>query len=138
MDPGIHAEMTHWVMRQKELERERDALTAEVEKWSRRVTLATDKGMHDLAGEAQAKLDEIRAKLAEIGPELDKVEMEKSALRMEARRPGAAADEALIRAETMVEQGRMAGLDPEAGKAERELAELEAEVALDFGEDDDD
>ena len=41
------------------------------------------------------------------------------------------------RSALQVEQGRMAGLDPDAGKAERELAELEAEVMLDFGKDDD-
>ncbi len=130
MDPGIHAEMTHWVMRQKELERERKALTEDESKWARRVELATKKGMTELAGEAGVKLSEVRARIGEIGPEIDVIEMEKSALRMEARRP--VDDDSVIRAELMVEQGRMAGLDPERGKAERELEELAAGVALDF------
>ena len=112
VDPVIHAEMTMLVRREKELE----ATVAELESkelplWARRVQLAEEKGKPSLADEARGRLRELQRQLAESKAELDSIEMHKSMLRKQSRRPSGNEVE---RAENLLEQVRLAGLvDPD-------------------------
>ncbi len=112
MDPVIHAEMTILIRREKELEEQIQELESEeLPVWSKRVTLAENKGMGELADEARGRLRELQKKLAAAKAELDSIEMQKSMLRYESRRPSGVEVE---RAENMVEQVRLGGLvDPD-------------------------
>lgn len=112
VDPGIHAEMTILIQREKELERDIEELEKkEIPLWAKRVGLAEDKGMADLADQARARVRELKTKLDASRAELDSIEMQKSMLRHESRRPSGREVE---RAEHLLEQVRLAGLvDPD-------------------------
>jgi hypothetical protein len=139
VNPGIHAEMANLIHREKEIEEKLDELEKEVPVWKKRVKLATDKGMTDLAAEAQERFDMLDAKAKKLAAELDSIQQQKDMLRYEARRPSGREVE---RAEAMVESVRLAGLvDPDEAALDREFKELAAKKAaddmvLDFGDDD--
>lgn len=139
VDPGIHAEMTILIRREKELEEQVKELNdAEIPLWIKRVRLAEEKGMSELADEARGRVRELKARLDKAKAEIDSIDMQKSMLRHESRRPkGHEVD----RAEALLEQVRMAGLvDPDRGewdKLEKQHALKEASDAiLDFGDED--
>lgn len=112
VNPGIHAEMTILIQREKELEQAIDELKDEqIPLWEKRVKLADQKGMPELADEAEQRVELLRGKLSEAQLELDSIDMKKDMLRKESRRPSGAEVE---RAEAMVESVRQAGLvDPD-------------------------
>lgn len=130
VDPVIHAEMTMLVRREKELE----ATVAELESkelplWARRVQLAEEKGKPSLADEARGRLRELQRQLAESKAELDSIEMHKSMLRKQSRRPSGNEVE---RAENLLEQVRLAGLvDPD--RADWDALERRAKANRDEG-----
>ena len=104
VDPVIHAEMTILIQREKELEREIEELeNDEIPLWKKRVGLAENKGMTDLADEARGRVRELIAKLDAHKRELDSIDMQKSMLRKESRRPSGREVE---RAEHLLEQVR--------------------------------
>jgi len=121
MDPVIHAEMTNLVMEEKQLQRELEKIGGDLPTWEKRVQLASNKGMHDLAEQARDKVHEMRERKGEITTRLDMIAEEKSMLRVRSRRPSG---DATLRAEMLVEHAKLGGLDPDAAKAERELDEL--------------
>ncbi len=136
MDPVIKAEMTHLVMRAKELKEELKEIEKDLPTWIKRVELARDKGRPELARQAGEKVLQMRKRRDEIGQKLDFIDQEKSVLRKQARRPSGIEVE---RAEHMVEQVRQGGLiDPDKAKVERELRELNDPVTFDFDAEDDD
>lgn len=112
VDPGIHAEMTILIQREKELEREIEELeTDEIPLWTKRVALAEDKGLSELADQARERVVELKSRLAKARSEVDSIDMHKSMLRHESRRPSGNEVE---RAEALLEQVRLAGLvDPD-------------------------
>ena len=143
VDPVIHAEMTILIREEKELEEKIAELESEeLPLWSKRVRLAEEKGMGDLADEARVRLRELQTKLAGFKSELDSIDMRKSMLRKQSRRPQGLEVE---RAENLLEQVRLAGLvDPD--KADWDELERRArakktdaggpdEVVFDFDED---
>lgn len=131
MDPLIHAEMSLLVQREKKLEQEKAALLEEVTLWRRRVELAKSKGLTDLAQEASERVVQISERGRAVNLELDVIEMEKSILRKENRRPDG---QEVARAEALLESFRQSGLvDPEEASLERQLREL-AEVDKRSGE----
>ncbi len=133
MDPLIHAEMTVLVKQQKMFEREADGLREEREKWSGRVSLAEQKGMSDLARQAQEKVDDIDTKLRKIEVDLEILDQEKSMLRHESRRPKG---QEVERAEALLDSFRAAGIDPDKAAMDREFSELEADATtFDFSQD---
>ncbi len=124
VDPGIHAEMTILVQREKELERMIEDLDDEqLPLWKKRVKLAEKKGMHDLATQAEERVRLLEEKREEAALELDSIEMKKDMLRKESRRP---TGEEVQRAEALLESVRQAGLvDPDR----KEWEELEKKAA---------
>jgi len=118
-------------------EKQIDEIKAEAQKWEDRVKLARDKGMEDLALEAEKKAAELRAKQAALESEAAEVRAEMEKIRREA--PGRAArqrsiDPDLLEQELLMAAGRMPGTEKEAA-ADRAFAELEkddkAQSALD-------
>lgn len=133
MDPLIHAEMTELVKQQKMFEREATGLREEREKWSGRVALATQKGMSDLARQAQEKVDEIETRLRKIKFDLEVLDQEKDMLRYENRRPKG---QEVERAEALLESFRAAGIDPDRAAMDKEFSDLEANATtFDFNQD---
>ncbi len=131
MDPLIHAEMALLVQREKKLEQEKAALLEEMSVWGRRVELAKTRGMAELAQEASERVKQISERGRAVSLELEVIEMEKSILRKENRRPDG---KEVARAEALLESFRQSGLvDPEEASLERELREL-AEVDKRSGE----
>lgn len=130
IDPYNHAQMTNLVMQIKELERELEKIREELPTWKKRVFLAEDKGMHELAAQAEAKVEEMRARGRQVKLELETLEMEKDMLRKQNRMPKGHEVE---QAEAMVEQVRQGGLvDPDAGELnalDTEQDELDAQLA---------
>lgn len=111
MDPVIHAEMAMLIRREKELEEQIQEIETELPVWSKRIGLAENKGMTDLADEARGRLRELKQKLVDGKAELDSIDMQKSMLRHQSRRPSGIEVE---RAENLLEQVRLAGLvDPD-------------------------
>ena len=127
MDPVIHAEMTNLVMEEKQLRRELEKLSGDLPTWEKRVQLASDKGMQDLAEQAREKVAHLRHRRSEIAARLEMIAEEKSLLRVRSKRPSG---EATLRAQMLVEHAKLGGLDPEAAKAERELDELAKDEEL--------
>lgn len=141
VDPGIHAEMTILVRREKELRKLVDELDEkEIPTWERRVQLALQKGMNELADEAEQRVIELRKKASEARLELDSIDMQKSMLRYESKRPSGREVE---RSEALLESIRLAGLvDPDRSdfdnlEAQSGLQE-ESGTLLSFGDDEDD
>lgn len=132
MDPVLHAEMALLVQREKKLEEERKTLLEEITLWRRRVELAKDKGMTDLAGEASERVKQLAERGRAVDLELDVIEMDKSMLRKQSRRPDGREVE---RAEALLESFRQGGLvDPDEASLEREFRELAAGVDKSSGE----
>lgn len=132
MDPVLHAEMALLVQREKKLEEEQKALLEEITLWRRRVELAKDKGMTDLAGEASERVKQLAERGRAVDLELDVIEMDKSMLRKQSRRPDGREVE---RAEALLESFRQGGLvDPDEASLEREFRELAAGVDKSSGE----
>ena len=117
MDPYQHAQMTHLVMRQKELERELESLRQDLPTWERRVQLAQEKGMAELAQQAQEKVAQVRARGRQVKLELETLDMEKDMLRKQHRMPSG---QPVAQAEAMLEQVRAGGLvDPDRAELDR-------------------
>ncbi len=139
VNPGIHAEMANLIQREKELEEKLAELEKEIPVWKKRVKLARDKGMSDLAAEAGERADLLESQAKKAVTELDHIQQQKDMLRYESRRPSGREVE---RAEAMVESVRMGGLiDPDEAALDREFKDLAAKSAadkmvLDFGDDD--
>lgn len=132
MDPVLHAEMALLVQREKKLEEERKTLLEEITLWRRRVELAKEKGMTDLAKEASERVKQLAERGRAVDLELDVIEMDKSMLRKQSRRPDGREVE---RAEALLESFRQGGLvDPDEASLEREFRELAAGVDKSSGE----
>ena len=87
MDPVIHAEMTLLLKDEREFTEERVSLVKDLPIWKKRVELAENKSMFDLAEEAGARIETMRLRISEIDIELEMIEEKKKALRYESRRP---------------------------------------------------
>ena len=141
MDPVIHAEMTILLKREKALEEELEKLEEELPVWKKRVQLALDKDMMDLAEEAKTRYLELQSKQLQAQHELEQIEEDKKRLRYEARRP---TGEEVRRSAAMLEAVRQGGLiDPDEARLDAEFDELkkqqgglpdlpEDDVKLDF------
>ena len=123
IDPGIHAELTLLIQQEKKLREELEKLAEEeMPQWRRRVQLAREKGMEELAEQAIARAREVRTRMQEIEHELEVIDMDKSMLRRESRRPSGVEVE---RAEALLGSFRQSGLvDPDEAALEREFEEL--------------
>lgn len=127
MDPVVHARMTMIIQEEKKLGEEKQKLVLEIPVWERRVTLATQKGMTELAGEASQRVGELKTRIKEIDLKLETMQMDKDMLRYESRRPSGREVE---RAEAMLEQVRLGGLvDPDS--KDQEFKDLETQFNFD-------
>lgn len=136
IDPSLHAQMAHFVMREKELQKELLKLQADLPLWTKRVGLAREHGKTDLANQAQEKLSELQVRDSAVRLELETIEMEKDMLRKQHRRPGDSPE--VARAEAALEQIRMGGLvDPDRTDIERELEQMDTSgVSFEFDDSD--
>lgn len=136
IDASLHAQMTHFVMREKELQKELLKLQEDLPLWTKRVSLARQHGKDDLADQAQEKLSELQSKESAMRLELETIEMEKDMLRKQSRRPKDSPE--VARAEAALEQIRMGGLvDPDRTDIERELEQMDTSgVSFDFDDSD--
>lgn len=127
MDPVVHARMTMIIQEEKKLGEEKQKIVLEIPVWERRVTLATQKGMTELAGEASQRVGELKTRIKEIDLKLETMQMDKDMLRYESRRPSGREVE---RAEAMLEQVRLGGLvDPDS--KDQEFKDLETQFNFD-------
>jgi phage shock protein A len=127
-DAGLHAQMTYLIQEEKRYEEQLAELTEELELWKKRVQLAEDKGMPDLADEARQRARTLMADFKEAEVKLETLQHEKKMLRKEARRP---TGEEVARAEAMLERLRQSGIvDPDEAALEREFDDLAAEQAV--------
>ena len=111
VDPVVHAKMTMLIQQEKKLKAEMETLDSEIPTWEKRVDLARQKGMTDLAKQARARADELRARVVAIEHELEVIQMDKDMLRYQAKRPSGVE---LQRAEALLDQIRLGGLvDPD-------------------------
>lgn len=136
VNPGIRAELAIYIRREREINEELTKLQEEIPVWKRRVDLASEKGMAELANQAQERVDQLLAKRQSLRREIDAIEEKKRGLRYEARRPSGAS---VRRAEAMVEGAIQAGLIRDEDSLEAKLERLARErgdddVVLDFDE----
>ncbi len=132
MDPVLHAEMTQLLRDEKEYVEERTTLVRDFPTWKKRVELATNKGMLELAEEAQGRVDEMHLRISEIDIELEMIEDKKKHLRYESKRPSG---EELRRSSALLNAMKEGGLiDP----LEMEIENLtnnkgnDSDLVLDF------
>lgn len=112
VDPVVHAKMTMLIQQEKKLKEELDELEKEIPVWEKRIELARQKGMPDLARQAKERVEQLAARKAAISQEFDVIDMDKGMLRYEARRPSGVE---VQRAEAMLDAVRLGGLvDPDA------------------------
>lgn len=128
IDPGLHAHMTYLVQQEKKYREQADELEEEIELWKKRVRLAEDKGMADLADEARQRARSLIQERREVGVQLDMIDTEKGMLRKESRRPSG---EEVARSEEILRRWKESGLvDPDEAVLEREFDEMDAEMAV--------
>ena len=97
--------------------------------WKKRIQLAESKSKFSLASQAQERLEELEAEKRSIALELESIDMQKSQLRYESRRPSG--DE-VERAELLVEMAKLNGyLDDDAPRR----SETDEDVEFDFSQD---
>lgn len=127
-DAGLHAQMTYLIQEEKRYEEKLAELTEKLELWKKRVQLAEEKGMPDLADEARERARKLMTEFKEAEVKLDTLQYEKKQLRKDARRP---TGEEVARAEAMLERLRQSGIvDPDEAALEREFDDLAAEQAV--------
>ena len=122
MDPVLHAEMTQLVTDEKDYTNERADLVKDFPTWKKRVVLAAEKGMAELAQEAEARVEEMRLRISEIDIELEMIEDKKKRLRYESQRPSG--DE-LRRSTALLNSMKEGGvIDPDEVALEMEFENL--------------
>lgn len=127
-DAGLHAQMTYLIQEEKRYEEQLAELTEKLELWKKRVQLAEEKGVPDLADEARERARTLMADFKEAEVKLETLQHEKKMLRKDARRP---TGEEVARAEAMLERLRQSGIvDPDEAALEREFDDLAAEQAV--------
>lgn len=127
-DAGLHAQMTYLIQEEKRYEEQLAELTEDLELWKKRVQLAEEKGMPDLADEARERARGLMTDFKEAEVKLETIQHEKKMLRKEARRPSG---EEVARAEAMLERLRQSGIvDPDEAALEREFDDLASEQAV--------
>lgn len=128
VDPAIHAKMTILIQQEKKLQDELATIRGEIPTWEKRVQLAKQRGMTDLAQQAQERADQLAARIAAIEHECEVIEMDKEMLRYEAKRPSGIE---LERAEALLDSIRVGGLiDPDGRTSATD------KVTLDLNEED--
>ncbi|MGM0556116.1 MAG: hypothetical protein ACQEVA_07040 [Myxococcota bacterium] len=128
MDAGLHAQMTYLIQEEKRYEEQLSTLTEDLELWKKRVQLAEEKGMPDLADEARDRARKLMTEFKDAEVKLETLQHEKKMLRKDARRP---TGEEVERAEAMLERLRQSGIvDPDEAALEREFDDLAAEQAV--------
>jgi Cdc6-like AAA superfamily ATPase len=130
MDPYIHERMTQVVAAGKKLKEELLKLQADIPVWDKRVVMAQERGMGELAEQAAAHVAGLRERAAKVEVELEILREERRQLKFEsAAAPGR---EIVERTEAMVDSVRIGGLvDPDKAKLENELNAL---PTFDFGD----
>ena len=118
-DPYDHARMTSLVMEEKAAKEAFVEAKQDIGKWKKRHQMAlnaADIGLADTAGRKVAELEETMAKARF---DLERIQQDKSMLRMEANLPQETHNTA--QAEALIEDFRALGASPEEGEL-RELA----------------
>ena len=128
VDPVVHAKMTMLIQQEKKLKDELATIQDELPTWEKRVQLAKQKGMIDLARQARERADQLTSRVAAIEHEFEVIQMDKDMLRYEAKRPSGAEVE---RAEALLDSVRLGGLvDPDRNTSATD------KVTFDFNEED--
>ncbi|MEI6389231.1 MAG: hypothetical protein WCQ50_21710 [Spirochaetota bacterium] len=115
----------------------RKALTAldeELALWTKRVSLAEDKGMAELAAAARTKLSELEGKRAPLAAEL--ADTEDKVRRIKEKLPLVAASERSIDADRLLAELQLLTgelLGDTSARLETEMAKLESEAAVEAG-----
>lgn len=131
MDNIHHAEMTHLVRREKELERKFEEMRDEYQEWEERIELAQKADRPELVDKAKQRVEKLRIESRQIRSELREIADKKKELRKESKMP---TGEETRRAQALLESFRQSGLvDPDEAQLEQEIedaagddAELEA------------
>lgn len=122
MTNAHHAEMTHLIRREKELERKLEKLRDDFGTWTDRVELAQKTGRDELARRARQRVEQLRAEGRDLRRELKLLVAKKRMVRREHRRP---TGNEVRRAEALLESFRQSGLvDPDEAALEEEFDQL--------------
>jgi phage shock protein A len=110
-----------------------DELNQEIEKWNKRVELAREKGVEDLANEAQRKADQLRAECETLTAENDDLKNLIDSMRRQL--PHLAASERsidadLLEQELLIAAGYNPGDEEKVG-LNKKFADLEKDVSAD-------
>jgi signal transduction protein with GAF and PtsI domain len=129
-DPYIHERMTQVVAAGKKLKEELLKLQADIPMWDKRVVMAQERGMPELARQAAEHVAGMRQRAQQVEVELEILREERRQLQFEhAVQPGR---DIVARTEAMVDSVRIGGLvDPDKAKLENELHDL---PTFDFGD----
>lgn len=130
IDPYIHERMTQVVAAGKKLKEELLKLQADIPMWDKRVVMAQERGMAELAQQAADHVAGLRQRAQQVEVELEILREERRQLQFENTvQPGR---DIVARTEAMVDSVRIGGLvDPDKAKLENELRDL---PTFDFGD----
>lgn len=120
--------MAYLMQREKKQRQEANQLEDEIEVWKKRVRLADERGMSDLADQARQRARELIARRRKLEDEFELIATEKQMLRRESLRPGG---QEVARAEELLRRWQESGLvDADQAVLEREFDQLNAAQAL--------
>lgn len=128
VDPVIHAHMAYLLQREKKQRADANQLEEEIEVWKKRVRLADQRGMGELADQARERARELIARRRKLEDEFELIATEKKMLRSESLRPGG---QEVARAEELLRRWQESGLvDGDQAVLAREFDQLNADQAL--------
>lgn len=115
----------------KRHEKDIEALDADISLWNSRVRLAADKGMAELAAQAQTQCDSLKAKRDEIAASTSQLESDLQRIKEllpELKAKRRSIDPDALQAELSMMTGE--ALEPEKVKAEQEIKGLEQQAGV--------
>ena len=129
IDDGELGEMEALILNEKYHREQLEKAQVLIERWTPRVKLAEERGRIELAGQAREMLRNAKQDYALARQNLERIAMEKSMLRQEARRPDDRTH-AEIRDEQALDAFRSMGADPETYELNQVAKEQTADDAL--------
>lgn len=127
---GNLALMTEYTKQANEFKRKIEVETAEVEKWTRRVKVASTQPDAALREDAEAELEKHKRELLQAQMELAALEDRRTELRFQHNAPSTEQKFKTAQAQALVQQFQAIGVDPDAVRMDKELKKAEADEAL--------
>ena len=128
IDDIERAEMLNLVLLEKDAKKRFEKAREAIPVWEERVELSRQRGRHDLLTKATAKLEEVRQEAASAKLELEHIANEKAVLRGSALMPDSSHQ--LAQAESLIEDFRAMGVEPETGEIDELVREETADDML--------